>query len=355
MAKPFTNIHIHVFNSECAPENFLRIIDLGLVRRYPAPVKKFLQNKYVRKGIWKINGLISKKSRRSGLDKYLSFLNVGTQYSQMQIFEMAHSVAKNYDSEARVVTLTLNMDYMDNQGAKPAKNFATQIEEIKRIKTFYPDQLFPFLGVDPRAKSGKDLLNWTRQNFEYGVTSSKTNKAYPYFAGIKLYPGLGFFPFDPRLDALYAYAEANGIPIMTHCTRSGSQYVGSLIESLIPHKPDMIMPDQASPEAIQAQQEIYARIDRYYHEGWVKNSKRGGNDLACDLFGHPQNYVPVMLKYPKLKICLAHMGGSDEMVKSGTDLQRKVWRIDGENWAELTLKLMKNPYRYVYRYFLFAG
>lgn len=118
----------------------------------------------------------------------------------------------------------------------------------------------------------------------------------------------------------------------------------------------MIMPteDNANYQtALDAQKEIYERIERYYtvdKYGWIVNSKIGANDLASDLFSHPQNYVPILTKYPDLKICVAHMGGDDEIeyMKAedrkkidATDLRQKIWKTDGYNWAELLRDLMK--------------
>ena len=105
----------------------------------------------------------------------------------------------------------------------------------------------------------------------------------------------------------------------------------------------MIMPDgwDRSHTIVKS---IDDRIDRYYGAGWIKNSSIGDNDLACDLFSHPENYVPVLRKYPKLKICLAHMGGSDEISYMSSDPspeQKKILDKDGNNWASLLKELMK--------------
>lgn len=348
MDAPFTNIHTHVFNSECAPENFLRIMDIKFVRKHPKKIKAILQNRKIRRSIWYINSLFKRKigKRRSGFEKYISFLNVGTQNSQLDIYKLAIKVAKSFDPSARIIGLTMDMDHMDNQGKKPEKSLNTQLEEVKHIKRFASTNFFPFLGIDPRSRSGNDLVEWARSFFERGFNNHISGKAYPYFSGVKLYPALGFFPFDPRLEEFYDYAEKSGIPIIAHCTRSGSQYVGSQIESLIPRMPAMIMPGKTLNKtfntAIEIQQEIYKRIDLYYKKEWIKNNSIGKNDLACDLFSHPGNYVPIMLKFPRLKICLAHMGGTDEMIRMGDKVQNQIWKVDPVPWPDLIRELMKD-------------
>ncbi len=356
---PLTNIHIHVFTTECAPDKFLRSLNINFLRRFPGPVKKIIDYKRTRSLIdWLAKfGKSKKGEERSKISKYISFLEVGTSREQIDIFRDALEVGQKFDTESRMIGLSLNMDHMDDTG-QPPKNFNTQLRELKRIKKYYPDHFFPFVCVDPRARSGQMMVNWIKKFFENGLRSKDSKQVYPFFAGIKMYPALGFFPFDPRLDQLYAYAEKNGIPIMTHCTRVGSQYIGARIESLIPKKAEMLGPEAGtSDEFDQVKKEIHDRIDRYYAMGWVKNSDIGDNDKACDLFGHPQNYVPVMLKYPKLKICLAHMGGDDQMLLQQMKeeeirrMKRKkresiieeleIIKTDHYNWASLVKDLMK--------------
>ena len=354
MLVPLTNNHIHVFDSDCAPNNFLRVIDVDFVRKHSAKIKWILENKKTRRFIWILERLLKnrKPEKRKKLAKYVSFLSIATQESQYNIFKDALKIAKTYDPQARLLTMTLDMDFMDDNNP-PDKNYCTQLNEVKHIKRYYPDNFFPFVSIDPRARSGETLLRWARNFFEFGLVSKSSGQTYPFFSGIKMYPALGFFPFDPRLEKIYAYAEENGIPITLHCTRVGSLYIGKNIEGLIPLRPKMIMPKEGGEvfdKAQIAQNEIYERMKKYSDEGWIKNSEIGKNDLACDLFSHPQNYVPIMLKFPKLKICLAHMGGEYEIEfmnaadrKNGNPRKErvKIWDMDGYNWAELIRDLMK--------------
>lgn len=338
MSFPFTNTHMHVFNSACAPDRFLMIVPNSFMRKHPITIKNILDT---RPGRWVIQGLFKMASKNSQkkFDRYLAFLEVGTNATQQQVFDTAFQVAKQYDPSARIVGLTLNMDFMDNQSSKHMVSYETQLEQVKAIKRFYPTNFFPFLGIDPRHKSGVDLVNWAKPYFESGVATNQ-GQVFPYFSGIKLYPALGFFPFDPQLEELYAYAEQNNIPVMTHCTRSGSQYIGNQIESLIPKNPLAIkFSDSARATYATWQKEINDRIDRYYagpagKGSWIKNDDNGNNDYACDLFGHPQNYIPLLEKFPNLRICLAHMGGSNEIDPNpNADLKLiQSEKADGKNW-----------------------
>ncbi len=349
---PFSNVHTHVFNSECAPDNFLRILPIPVVRKFPNWIKKMLDSRGAHKTIAIYSWILSNKdtNKRKSFEKIIAFLDIAQKRSQLDVFELAYEAGRQYDSSVRIVGLTMNMDYMDNQISNRQISYVAQLEGVKDIKRYYPANFFPFLGIDPRHKSGMDLVNWAENYFSTGLEHNGI--VYPFFSGIKLYPALGFFPFDSKLDDLYDYAQKNELPVITHVTRVGSQYIGNRITDLIPKAP--LMPPMTPPTtaaAIAAQVNINARIAQYYAKGWIVNSKTGDNDYACDLFSHPENYIPILERYPNLKLCLAHMGGSNEITNS-TDVKeertlRKIRTVDGTLWFDRIKDMMvKYPSMY---------
>ncbi len=350
----FTNIHTHIFNTNCAPDRFLMIIPNNVLRFAPSLVKWMLSGNISRAIIYRLSklysGVLNRKNsaERNAFDKYIAFLNIGTQATQLEVFQKALEAGRKADSSVRLVALTLNMDYMDSEPntSNAYVNYESQLEEVKNIKRLYPEELIPFLCIDPRHAANEALLNWSKNYFEKGFMYKDV--VYPYFSGIKLYPALGFFPFDPRLYQLYQYAEEKGLPIMTHCTRVGSQYIGNYIETLIPDQPEMIG-DLNDEDINRAQISIYQRIARYKgQKDWIKNNKRGKNDFACDLFGHPENYIPLLKTFPNLKICLAHLGGTNEIrmledlrQEKGNDDLLLAREIDKIQWFDKIWQLMK--------------
>jgi predicted TIM-barrel fold metal-dependent hydrolase len=315
MEKPFTNVHMHVFNTDCAPERFFRVLSSGFVNPLAGRIKGLIESRAGRALLKSLHRMMGSRDEQRRMARLLSFVQIGSKNSQLEIFQLALEAANQFDSSARLVGLTMNMDYMDSH-QHLRKSFETQLEEVRDIKRYYPDRFFPFLGVDPRHRSGRELRDWVQRNFEAGF--KHRGRAYPYFYGIKLYPAQGFFPFDPRLEETLAFAEEHDIPIMTHCTRGGSIYVGDNIQSLVPRQPLMI--DRAGNQAIEAARvRAYERIACYYEAGHVKNNRYGLNGAACDLFSHPDNYTPLLEAFPRLKICLAHMGGTTEFVDAEKD------------------------------------
>lgn len=317
MNKQFSNIHTHIFNGKCAPDYFFKIVLPSKLDPFADEIKAFLEKKWMRNFI----KLLSRKRSNSMFQRYLEFIEIGTQNSQGDIFEI---LKKNYNilsHDMRFIALTLNMDHMDTQQSQHAR-IEDQLFEVEKLRSYYPNNLFPFLGIDPRHLSGHQLVDWVDSKFR------SMN-----FFGLKIYPAMGFFPFDPRLDAVYKWASENNVPIMTHCTRSGNFYTGKM-DDVVPFI-DMptLNPNSSSMES------IYSRIEKF------KNSKETwkNNKDACNLFSHPENYRPILEKYPKLKLCLAHFGGEDEILSKKCDLVKKGIDTDTFWYNEICLLMTDYP------------
>lgn len=279
------NIHSHVFTGKCAPKDFLQVgIQLG------DGASSFLKWLFLTKPV----ALIIEKIGNFIPNKTLQFLKIGVMGSQSEVLgTMKKSYANSPYSDIKIVALTIDMDYMTDASKKPEQDFYSQLQDVYKLKKAYPSEFFPFYGVDPRNPDTISL--------KY-VKIALESKA---FTGIKFYPPNGFFPFDPRLDNLYQYAEANGIPIMTHCTRGGSYYIGKNVWSVIPDNPASL--NATHP----VMQKVVQRIAAYKKVGGKTYQE---NAKACNLFTHPENYLPVLEKYPKLKLCIAHLGGDIEIL-----------------------------------------
>lgn len=81
---------------------------------------------------------------------------------------------------------------------------------------------------------------------------------------------------------------------MTHCTPSGAFFLGKLIPAM--GVPDTIGNPDFIPHVFPGK----------------------ANDADSDIFLKPNNWKPVLEKYPKLKVCFAHMGGVGEIWKKRT-------------------------------------
>jgi len=271
------NCHTHVFNMTCAPENFMAQY-MGKV--FGPLIQKILRFKVGRIIILGIAG------SNPWLERYASFVEIGTLTSQNSIF---NDLVNFYPPGSKMIVLSFNMDHMG--AGKSEITFEGQIDQLIDIKKKFPNTCLPFLCVDPRMpfpyKDFDTMVDYAKQYMNWG------------FVGLKLYPSLGFYPYDPRLQDLYAYAESAGLPLTTHCTKSGAYYMGDITHA-------MTDPDNFSKEPFSKSPKPPFK------------AKGVKNPDFCLNFLHPDNYRDVLANFPNLKLCIAHYGGSSQVRKSGS-------------------------------------
>lgn len=282
----YYNAHTHIFTAQYVPNNVVGIPILNLLASYPLRRKLVNVMKHLTWG--KVN---------SRIERIAKFAEIGLGKSQEVIFNQLQDYYKGW-GDMRFVVLMMDMEQM-GAGA-PLSNYNTQLDELIRLraKGNYADILLPFIAIDPRRPeftNGEVLLEWVKHYFDqYG------------FVGIKMYPALGYYPFDEKLDELYAWAEKTQIPIMYHCTEGVIHYRGPLNGFPSPR---------------------FASKFHRLHETKPELYQRN--------FTEPDNYHHVLKMFPKLKICLGHYGGDEEMLKASP------------NWYTRVRDLMLN-HEYVY-------
>lgn len=275
----FYNCHTHIFTAKQVPKHFL---PFGLIRwlsksQNARSVARFL------------SGILGTSD--DIFDRWAAFIAIGGGFkNQLEIFEFLRGF---YPDDTRFIVLSMDMEYMA-AGEVPIK-FEQQLDELSEIEQKYGDLIFPFICVDPRRKNIKELV----------VTYIEKH----HFSGIKLYPPLGYYPFDERLEPIYEYAQEKNIPIMTHCSRGGVYYRGKITDEMLVH-----------PKTKQ------------------KLERKGNKDFT-DNYSDPNNYKYVLEKYPKLKICLAHFGGEAEWKKhlaTSWDPEKQK-----QSWFSIIVELIK--------------
>lgn len=318
----YVNCHTHIFNVKCAPDRFI-----GL------PVARLLANN--RTALTALDALmrvgevlpVLRTGTRESIEKMRSFLTIGTNRSQEGVFELLRS---NYAfGPISHVTLTLNMDHM---GAGKANiPFSTQLSQVADLKITYKEDMIPFVSIDPRAGSPDQLLALVKDCME--------RKA---FGGIKMYPPLGFYPFDPRLEKVYAYAQEYGVPVLTHASKGGIFYQGEHIPL------DFLEPltfggERARHTTVEGEEgeEMNFRNDlhdthRFLGKTWGKGRRNEAFKLH---FSNPTNYHIVLKKFPRLKLCMAHFGGDDAISQYIDD--EKAGRRDPLNWHHVICEILK--------------
>ncbi len=276
------NVHTHTFNRRNVPVRFLPA--------FLMPVANWLENKIFTNVLsWIIGKIFRQNQWASVIKKYHSFLKIGDEKTQEEVLK---DLIAQYPVGTKFCILTMDMEYM---GAGPVPQpFEEQLEELAALKRNpkYKDIIFPFIFAHPERPN---LLEIVRHYIEV-----------ENFTGIKLYPPIGYYPFDERLDKVMAYAEKNRIPITTHCSRGGIFYHDKITEAMREHP---------------------ITGERFTEKD---------NKTFCQHFSDPDNYHYLLAKFPNLVLNLAHFGGGSEWHKY---LTCKAFQ-EPETWLAKVAELM---------------
>ncbi len=178
---------------------------------------------------------------------------------------------------------------IDRSGLVEADNFVQQETQIRKLKSQYPDKIFPFFVVDPRrnelfsAGDGEQSIVKIIERLEGG------------FAGIKLYTPNGYSPADCRLLPLYEYCEKYQIPITAHCSMGGFATFSSQI--------DINGPVCINEEIKNDQTQLTFKHNRLIDSERVIE--------RANALNHPKLWKIVLEQYPQLKLNLAHFGSHE--------------------------------------------
>ena len=272
------NCHIHTFTLDAVPDRLypLRLVALARLR-LGAYLLAFL-------------GWIPYFRRLAALAR------IGRRPHQRDILELA---INSYPVDTKFCPLSMDFEHA-GLGSSP-QSYLEQLEELAELTSRYPEIVRPFLAVDPRRTVFPDGIESLAEFVEHFIGNGG-------FTGIKLYPALGFFPWDERLDPVWEYAESNGIPIIAHCSRGGVHARGRVTEEMRNVGPPL-------------------------------NRRLGGWGMArfSDNYTDPENYEHVLARFRSLKVCLAHYGGEEEWEK----YYRRPERNAPKTWCTKVSDLMR--------------
>lgn len=302
----------------------------------------------------KFFGMLPGKTTLELIKRYINIVRFARYKKQNDILT---KLANQYPPGTGMVVLPMDMEFMG--AGKPPKEYADQMEELAKIKARHPKKIFPFVFVDPRRKyAGKQLF------FDYEIINGKVTlkdcfiKDYietKKFDGFKIYPALGYFPFDEALLPLWKYAAENGIPIMTHCIRGVIYYRGPKEKAWDFHPVfEQAMGKDKDPKDVDTNerdedddsdetntdnnevsngyqplllpqmkavdvQEIFTHPLNYAcllkKELLAKVVKQAKDPRIKSLFGYDETTETIATGLDDLKICFGHFGGEDEWAR----------------------------------------
>ncbi len=255
------------------------------------------------------------------LRRYYNIAVLSKDRTQEAIFRI---LKNSYPANSKFIVLPMDLDYMD--AGKPNQNYLEQLNDLIRLKQdpVHNLELKPFVFADPRR---------IEEQPEYYKTIidclEKEN-----FSGIKIYPALGYYPFDKHLLELFLYACNNEIPILTHCIRGIIFYRG-LKKKEWDHHP--IFTETEKGEVNKLKLKEFKNIDfinNFTHPlnylclldpkflKIVLFKLKEGDALTNKLYAlyqftkndSPESSI-LINDLKKLKLCFGHFGGEDEWAK----------------------------------------
>ena len=200
------------------------------------------------------------------------FLKIAEQPTQQDVFKQ---VELQYPKEKTVfVVLPMDMSFMNLGGLDTP--IERQHEELWDLAQNSGGQIIPFYAADPRHT---DILERVRNNL-----------ARDKFRGIKIYPGLGYKPDDPKLMEIYKICIEGDFPVLTHCSPGG-----------------------------------------IWEYGLPKKERRANSS--------PINYKHILETkgYQNLKLCLAHFGGAEEWIRH---LKGRAQQDEEEAWVKTIYQMI---------------
>jgi hypothetical protein len=195
---------------------------------------------------------------------------------------------------------------LPGENQKTFSKWFWQLKETKDAIKANPLRLFAMYHYDPRRwnypKIAKLEDNFQKGPWDHPFTEIATKINKGLFIGFKMYPPLGYKPLDERLpylqdrlkdgDCFYARCEREQIPILVHCSLGGMfTHDIKLYMQFDGREPK---PSVEDPMPAETAKRLFSP-EGYFWTNYV----------------HPRAWREVLVRFPELKICLAHFGGNE--------------------------------------------
>jgi len=286
------------------------------------------------KKIFKFFKILPGAETRKLMERYLLLAKYAVYKQQTHIFS---KMKDQYPQGSGFILLPMDMEYME---AGPCQeSYLKQLEDLEKIKSSaaYKKQgvkIYPFLFVDPRrikdqkSKAEKDELPFFAHTWEGNQVVLKESVVKTYmedhkFSGFKIYPALGYYPFEKELLPLWKYAADHQIPILSHCIKGTIFYRGSKKTEWDEHwvfrdentQKKLLLPETKNVDF----QNNFTHPMNYLcllEEPLLRILVEKYNDPNInEIFGYNGPNEPMARNLNQLKICMAHYGGEDQWKK----------------------------------------
>jgi predicted TIM-barrel fold metal-dependent hydrolase len=309
---------------------------------------------FVMKKLWSALGKLPGKQTTEMFKRYL---NIGRYAFHRQQKTILSQLKGQYPFHTKLIVLPMDMEYM--QAGKPTHRYRDQMRKLSYLKNRASNKeiLHPFVAIDPRRmvpkQEEKRIKKGDKIFFDYEADNGKVklNDCFiryfieeKKFSGFKIYPALGYYPFDARLLPLWKYAADNGIPLMTHCVSGPMFYRGRkkpewnhhpFFEQAMGCEDKTTDTDEDDDNNLQTKYEPLALhqlnnadftvnfthplnylclLDKEMLTKVVaKAYQQTGDERLKEVFGFDGTSIAYDLSH--LKICMGHYGGGDQWIR----------------------------------------
>ncbi len=269
------DVHCHIFNYAHVPDGFLGI-RFNMRQSLIGRIELFLHD-FIR------------RSNEDRLSSIAYFLNFFKENSSSDLAKRLFAEYRDRGRDTVFCPLMMDMEPGIKGGVKvpfySGSGVPDQIDGMKEIRDSFPDKILPFAAIDPNGIG--------ENGNRYADIFNKAFSPEYNFFGLKIYPSLGYLPSDRRLMEIFEVCEERSIPVTAHCS-------GAIVHN---------------------SRRFIRHIDgirQDYNMAWKRGTESKFfpvRNAYAEYFNHPKNWLPVMRSFKKLKLNLAHFGGSDEWKK----------------------------------------
>ena len=279
--------------------------------------------KFVFRFLAKIPGLFAGTASKSMLSRYLNIVFYANYKEQRRIFLR---LKQQYPKDTCFVILPMDMEFM--KAGKPPISLESQLEDLVNLKKKNPKTVYPFIFADPeRISAQEDFFRYDHSEGKIILSECvvKTLLEEKEFSGIKIYPALGYYPFDERLLPLWKYAADNKIPVTTHCSKGPIFYRGSKKKEWNRHPVFEQISSKNRVEYLSLPQPANLHFTTNFthplnylcllEEKLLRKLVSKSSDGIKEIFGYTNDEVKMKYNLEHLRICFAHFGGEDEWIR----------------------------------------
>lgn len=279
------DVHCHLFNRDYIPDNYFHL-------RLPWLMKRHVLRRLIRI----LQG--RKKDDDTWTQHATDFMDMA---SKERLVDVAAELVGQTDDD--FVMCPLMMDMTQAFGKTNVYDMHHQLDAMREARNAFPDRLLPFVALDPNNPD-MDPIFQKAFSKEYG------------FFGVKIYPLLGYLPNHPRLMEVFEQCEALGIPVTTHCGGNSTRALANTFE--LPYRRY-----DANGQ----------KVDDFLSVTFRNETEKGL------FFNDPARWIPVLERFPKLRLNLAHFGGDDSWKRFSAK--------EPNTWVHRIVSLMED-YEHVY-------